>query len=96
MTFRLIIQSLREIAVLDVNELEGILEDPLRFTKADSRFFYIKASGSNVALEAMNGKSRNYKTWQKSLQFSIIDLVCPCRVHNISSRLYKIILANNS
>jgi hypothetical protein len=79
-------QSLREISVLDVNELEGVLEDPLRFTKADSRFFYIKASGSNVALEAMNGKSRKNKTWQRSLQFSIIVLVCPYRVHSISSR----------
>jgi hypothetical protein len=49
-------------AVLNSNELEGVLEDPLRFTKADSRFFYIKASGSNVALEAMNGKFRRYKT----------------------------------
>jgi len=86
MNFRLITQSLSEIAVLDVNELEGILEDPLRFTKADSRFFYIKASGSNVALEAMNGKSRKYKSWQRSLQFSIIVLVCSCRVHNVSSR----------
>jgi hypothetical protein len=49
-------QSLRDMSVLDMNELEGVLEDPLRFTKADSRFFYIKTSGSNVALEAMNGK----------------------------------------
>jgi len=86
MTFLLITQSLREMAVLDVNELEGILEDPLRFTKADSRFFYIKASGSNVALEAMNGKSRKHKTWQKYLQIIIIVLVCSCRVHNVSSR----------
>jgi len=86
MTFRLITQSLREIAVLDVNELEGLLEDPLRFTKADSRFFYIKASGSNVALEAMNGKSRKYKTWQRYPQFSVRVLVCSCRVHNVSSR----------
>jgi len=86
MTFRLVTQSLREIAVLDVNELEGVLEDPLRFTKADSRFFYIKASGSTMALETMNGKSRKYKTGQKSLQFSIIVLVCSCRVHNVSSR----------
>ena len=82
MTFRLITQTLREIAVLDVNELEGVLEDPVRFTKADSRFFYIKASGSNVALEAMNGKSRKYKTWQRFLKFSIIVLVCSCRVHS--------------
>ena len=82
MTFPLITQSLREIAVLDVNELEGVLEDPLRFTKADSRFFYIKAFGSNVALEAMNGKSKRYKIWQRSLQFSIIVLVYSCRVHS--------------
>jgi hypothetical protein len=54
-------QSLREMPVLEVNELEGVLEDPLRFTKADNRFFYIKTSGSNVALEAMNGKFRKHK-----------------------------------
>lgn len=55
-------QSLRDMAVvLNSNELEGVLEDPLRFTKADSRFFYIKTSGSNVALEAMNGKFRKYQ-----------------------------------
>jgi hypothetical protein len=47
------------MSVLDDNELEGVLEDPLRFTKADSRFFYIKTSGSDVALEAMNGKTGN-------------------------------------
>jgi hypothetical protein len=56
---KLQISSLREIAVLDVKELEDVLVDPLRFTKADSRFFYIKSSGSNVALEAMNGAHSN-------------------------------------
>jgi hypothetical protein len=33
------------------------LEDPARFTVADDRFFYLKSSGSLVALEAMNGES---------------------------------------
>jgi hypothetical protein len=62
LTSLLIMQSLRDMAaVLNSNELEGVLEDPLRFTKADSRFFYIKTSGSNVALEAMNGKFRKYQ-----------------------------------
>jgi hypothetical protein len=78
----LITQSLRDISTIDVNELEGILEEPLRITKADSRFFYIKASGSNVALEAMNGKLKKYKAWQRSLQFNIIVVMCSCRVHN--------------
>lgn len=61
LTYWLLMQSLRDMAQLDTNELEGVLEDPLRFTKADNRFFYIKTSGSNVALEAMNGKFRKYK-----------------------------------
>jgi hypothetical protein len=52
-------QSLKDMAV-DMNELEGVIEDPLRFSKADCRFFYIKTSGSNVALEAMNGKLTKY------------------------------------
>ncbi|PNF15044.1 hypothetical protein B7P43_G16817 [Cryptotermes secundus] len=58
---KLQMSSLRDMAaVLNSNELEGVLEDPLRFTKADSRFFYIKTSGSNVALEAMNGLHSNH------------------------------------
>ncbi|KDR11625.1 uncharacterized protein LOC110836894 [Zootermopsis nevadensis] len=56
---KLQISSLKDMALLDTNELEGVLEDPLSFTKADSRFFYIKTSGSNVALEAMNGVHYN-------------------------------------
>ncbi|XP_069677013.1 uncharacterized protein [Periplaneta americana] len=31
------------------------LEDPSRLMTADERFFYLKTSGTNVALEAMNG-----------------------------------------
>lgn len=79
LTSWLIMQSLRDMAaVLNSNELEGVLEDPLRFTKADSRFFYIKTSGSNVALEAMNGKFRRYKTWQQPVQFNITWLSLGC------------------
>jgi hypothetical protein len=32
-------------------------ENPRTFTKADERFFYFKASGSNVAFEAMHNGS---------------------------------------
>jgi hypothetical protein len=49
------VQSLREQPIVS-NEVMP-LEDPERFTVADSRFFYLKSSGSLVALEAMNGES---------------------------------------
>nr|AGM32807.1 hypothetical protein [Coptotermes formosanus] len=69
---KLQMSSLREMPVLEVNELEGVLEDPLRFTKADNRFFYIKTSGSNVALEAMNGvHSNNFLSVNESNKLDI-------------------------
>ena len=40
---------------MDNNELDDEYENPLEFTKADNRFFYIKKSGENYALEAMDG-----------------------------------------
>ncbi|XP_069702278.1 uncharacterized protein [Periplaneta americana] len=46
--------SLRDMSV-NANEMDGMIEDPMRFTTADSRFFYIKTLGSDCALEAMNG-----------------------------------------
>ncbi|PSN41130.1 hypothetical protein C0J52_16285 [Blattella germanica] len=42
------------ISSSDGNELEGPREDPLKFSQADNRFFYIKKSGEEYALEAMN------------------------------------------
>ncbi|KAJ9573534.1 hypothetical protein L9F63_009098 [Diploptera punctata] len=41
------------------NEVDT-LEDPNKITQADSRFFYVKSSGTNIALEAMNGTDANY------------------------------------
>jgi hypothetical protein len=49
------VQSLREQPLI-TNEVIP-LEDPVRLTVADDRFFYLKSSGSLVALEAMNGES---------------------------------------
>ncbi|KAJ9593055.1 hypothetical protein L9F63_027702 [Diploptera punctata] len=45
---------------MDTNELDEEYEDPLDFTKADNRFFYIKKSGDYYALEAMDGVNKNY------------------------------------
>ncbi|KAJ9573535.1 hypothetical protein L9F63_027703 [Diploptera punctata] len=44
----------------DGNELDGELEDPMHFERADNRFFYIWKSGDNYALEAMDGEHRYY------------------------------------
>ncbi|XP_021930260.1 uncharacterized protein LOC110834916 [Zootermopsis nevadensis] len=51
------ISSLRELPLL-TNEVVPV-EDPERLTIADNRFFYLKTSGSLVALEAMNGLHRD-------------------------------------
>jgi hypothetical protein len=42
---------------VQTNELNSS-EDPMLFSKADYRFFYIKASGSNIAFEAMQNESK--------------------------------------
>jgi len=49
------LQPLRD-ECLQTNNL-NTLEDPMKFTKADERFFYFKEPGTNVAFEAMHNGS---------------------------------------
>jgi hypothetical protein len=50
------VQTLKGVTI-NTNDLNSS-EDPMLFTKADNRFFYIKASGSNIAFEAMQNESK--------------------------------------
>jgi hypothetical protein len=57
------VQTLKDMT-LNTNNLNS-LEDPMMFTKADERFFYLKASGSNVAFQAMQNGSECINSVEK-------------------------------
>ncbi|XP_069702281.1 uncharacterized protein [Periplaneta americana] len=66
--------ELRNSTEADMNAVDGMEEDPLRITKADSRFFYFKTSGSNCAFEVMNGFMEDYNYFLCVTESNTLDV----------------------